>query len=98
MELSTGETALVTAVNPDHRLQPRVSVLLSPEGQPYKAPVVIDLITQGGSTMHDRVTIRRMLDPAACGLDPNEYLARYMANEAEVEKGTISRIPPEPPG
>lgn len=101
VELSTGETALVIAVHPDRRLQPRVSVLLDADGQPYKAAVVVDLMTQGGSTMHDRVTIRRMLDPAACGLDPSEYLAHYLAKEGQVDQDVqhmLSRVPQAPPG
>jgi HD-GYP domain-containing protein (c-di-GMP phosphodiesterase class II) len=72
VRLNTGEQAIVVAVNPQHRLKPRVKIIGGPHGESYVSPPCIDLAVQ----TDDRVprTVAQVLDPAHDRVNVAMYL------------------------
>ena len=70
VELSTGELAVVTAVNHGQLLRPRVRLVTDSQGRPLARLRSIDLAHQG----HFQRTIKRALDPRAYNIDPARYV------------------------
>lgn len=62
LRLNTGEQAVVVAVNPHHRLKPRVKIIGGPRGESYASPLCIDLSAQSEDREPRAVT--GVLDPA----------------------------------
>ena len=62
LRLNTGEQAVVVAVNPQHRLKPRVKIIGGPHGKSYATPLCIDLAAQPEA--REPRTVVQVLDPA----------------------------------
>ncbi len=73
VELNTGEIAVVAALNRLQRLKPRVVLARRADKTPYPDRPVTNLA--GRKTPDGRpCEVERVLDPAACGIEPSRYL------------------------
>lgn len=73
VELNTGETGVVAALNRAQRLKPRVVLVRRADKSAYPDRPVVSLA--GRRNPDGRACeIERVLDPAGCGIDPARYL------------------------
>ncbi len=72
VRLNTGEQAVVIAVNPQHRLKPRVKIIGGPRGESYASPPCIDLAAQPEA--REPRSIAQVLDPAHDRVNVAMYL------------------------
>jgi putative nucleotidyltransferase with HDIG domain len=71
--LNTGEIAVVAALNRVRRLKPRVVLVRRPDGTPYAMMPAVNL--EERRTRHgEPCEIERVLEPAACGVNPAYFL------------------------
>lgn len=71
VELSTGERAVVYAVNPDERLRPSVKLIADAQGRPYPEARLLDLSAPPPGEIER--TVVRVLDASAEGVDVLQY-------------------------
>jgi len=71
VELSTGERAVVYAVNPDERLRPSVKLIADAQGRPYPEARLLDLSAPPPDGIER--TIVRVLDASAENVDVLQY-------------------------
>jgi HD-GYP domain-containing protein (c-di-GMP phosphodiesterase class II) len=71
VELSSGEVAVVIEVNPEHKLKPKVLLLLNEDKQP-RPPQLVDLFLINGMTLGNR-TIKNIIRADLYHIDLNEY-------------------------
>jgi len=78
VELDSGEVGIVISVDPSKRLLPRVMLVRDADKNPYPTPRIIDLSRghQGGTG--NILTIVRVHQPGAFGIDLKNYLLREM--------------------
>ena len=62
VRLNTREQAVVVAVNPQHRLKPRIKIIGGPHGESYASPLLIDLAAQTDD--REPRIVAQVLDPA----------------------------------
>lgn len=72
VRLNTGEQAVVVAVNPQHRLKPRVKIIGGPRGESYASPPCIDLAAQ--TEDREPRSVAQVLDPAHDRVNVAMYL------------------------
>jgi len=73
VELNTGEIAVVAALNRLQRLKPRVVLVRRADKTPYLEKPITNIA--GRLTLEGRpCEVERVLDPAACGIEPSRYL------------------------
>lgn len=77
VELSTGERAVVYAVNPDERLRPSVKLIADAQGRTYPRPRLIDLSAPPPDEIER--TVLRVLDAAAEGVDVLQHCDATLA-------------------
>lgn len=71
VELNSGEVGIVIEVNPEHKLKPKILLILDEHKQ--RRPLqLIDLFLEGGMTTGDR-TIRNIIKPELYSIDINEF-------------------------
>lgn len=71
VELNSGEVGLVIEVNPEHKLKPKILLILDEQKQ--RRPLqLIDLFLENGMTTGDR-TIKNIIRPELYGIDINEF-------------------------
>ncbi len=77
VELDSGEVGIVISVDPSKRLLPKVMLVRDNDKNPFVAPRILDLSrdTDGGGGM---LTIVRVHQPGAFGIDLKNYLLREM--------------------
>jgi HD-GYP domain-containing protein (c-di-GMP phosphodiesterase class II) len=72
VDLSSGETAVVTSQNPGLRLKPNVALLLDPNKRPYGAYPVVSLVNYSYQNRNEPVTIKRTLAAGQYGIKVEE--------------------------
>ncbi len=78
VELNTGEVGVVVSLNRTLRLKPRVALVLNPERRLYPKLPAVNLAVR--KTPDGRpCEVERVLDPSACGIDPQQYLPTVAA-------------------
>lgn len=75
VELSSGEVAVVLALNRTRRIEPRVLVLTWPDKKPLAVPIERDLLLQVREGQNKPLRIIRGLPPGAYGLRLRDYYA-----------------------
>jgi HD-GYP domain-containing protein (c-di-GMP phosphodiesterase class II) len=71
VELNSGEVAIVVEVNPEHKLKPKILLILDEHKQ--RRPLqLVDLFLEGGMTTGDR-TIKNIIRPELYHIDLNEF-------------------------
>jgi hypothetical protein len=73
VQLNTGEVAVVATMNRKQRLKPRVVLVRKPDMTPYTDRPLVNMVerrTPEGRTCE----IEHVLEPAAVGIDPAQYL------------------------
>jgi len=73
VQLNTGEVGVVATMNRKQRLKPRVVLVRRPDMTPYAERPLVSLVerrTPAGGTCE----IEHVLEPAAVGIDPAQYL------------------------
>lgn len=65
IELTTGQTAIVSSINEDHHLKPTVMLVLDKNKQPYTTRNIINLSSQMREGDEKPPLIKRVLDPDA---------------------------------
>jgi HD-GYP domain-containing protein (c-di-GMP phosphodiesterase class II) len=73
VELNTAEVGVVVAQNKIRRLKPKVMLLLGADKQPFKFPVMLDLINDPVGPGNVTYQIKRDLPSGSHGIDPREY-------------------------
>lgn len=68
IELNSGEVGIVIAQNVEKRLQPRVMVVRTPEGQPLRPQKLLDLSKAPKATPDETYRIRRTLEYGQAGV------------------------------
>jgi putative nucleotidyltransferase with HDIG domain len=84
VSLSTGDLALVVAVNPDHRLRPTVKLLMDSQGERYETPVTVDLLEENARSSTGRIGIRAVANAAEHRIRPADYLDVLGAGAAAI--------------
>jgi putative nucleotidyltransferase with HDIG domain len=74
VKLNSGEIGLVVSTHRAHRLRPRVRLILNPHGQPYLAPVIVDLVNQFTVPAEVPLEIMGIVSPAKYGIDLKNYV------------------------
>lgn len=73
VELNTGDVGVVVAANRDHRLKPRVRLILRPNAQPNGDTRIVDLNADRAADGR-LYEIDHILNPGTYGLKPSAYL------------------------
>lgn len=71
VELNSGEVGIVIEVNPEHKLKPKILLILDENKQRHPLQL-IDLFLEGGMTTGDR-TIKNIIRPEQYSIDINEF-------------------------
>lgn len=69
VELTNGAIGVVISVNREWRLRPCVTLVLTPDKQPYQPPKAVDLMQHGAD-----LGIHKILPAGAFGLKPLDYM------------------------
>jgi hypothetical protein len=72
IKLNTGESALVTGLNHEHRLKPKIRIITDAKGQIFSESIGLDLSAECGS--QPARTILRALDPKTEQVNVAAYL------------------------
>ncbi len=75
LELSSGHTGLVTALNAKSRLRPVIMLLMSPEREIYRTRKLINLAHPKWCRGKKKVEIRRIVDPRDVHIDITRLIA-----------------------
>jgi HD-GYP domain-containing protein (c-di-GMP phosphodiesterase class II) len=75
VELNTGEVGVVIQQNQVRRLLPRLMLLLDPNKQRYKAPVILNLLNSPSTPTGEPYAIVKSLAPDSYGLNPSDFYA-----------------------
>ena len=73
VELNTGEVGVVIQQNQVRRLLPRLMLLLAPDKQRYKAPVILNLLNSPNTPSGEPYRIMNSLAPDSYGLNPSDF-------------------------
>lgn len=73
VELNTGEVGVVIQQNQVRRLLPRLMLLLAPDKQRYKAPVILNLLNSPNAPNGELYKIINSLPPDSYGLNPSDF-------------------------
>lgn len=73
VQLNTDELAIVIEQNKTRRLQPKILVIFDAEQQPYAAPYVVDLLTQGNIEQKSGYRICDTIEPGKYDIDLSDY-------------------------
>jgi putative nucleotidyltransferase with HDIG domain len=73
IKLNTGECAVVTGLNHEHRLKPKISIITDTKGQIFSEPMTHDLSSESGQHQSARA-ILRALDPKIEHVNVAAYL------------------------
>ena len=76
VELNTGEVGIVIAQNLVRRLQPRVMVILDPDGTPLPTQMILDLVKEAARFGGEPYRIRRTLPKEQLPIDPTEFFLK----------------------
>ncbi len=75
VELNTGQCGIVVSVNHQILLRPQVRIILDDNKKPQN-PTLIDLASEKDENGRYKYSIARELDPAALGININQYLTK----------------------
>lgn len=73
VELNSGEVGLIVAHNRVRRLKPRILLLLDPHKQPYRSPIMLDLLSEPKLPGDVPYAISRALEDGMYGINPQDY-------------------------
>jgi len=69
IKLQTGEIGIVISVNRANVLKPRIAVVIDGQNKRYTPPKTLDMSNGGG-----KYNIKEILEPASCGINPQEIM------------------------
>lgn len=75
VELNTGHVGVVTALNRDRYLRPRILLVRDEQRQPYARPRAVDLARQARDEKAQPWEIKTILAPGTYGVEPADALA-----------------------
>jgi putative nucleotidyltransferase with HDIG domain len=78
VELNTGEIGIVIAINPDHRLLPKVLLVRDQDKRPYEPPKIMNLQQFCERDKSCKYEIRRVVKPDVFSIDIRNYILREL--------------------
>ncbi|MBI5747981.1 MAG: HD-GYP domain-containing protein [Nitrospinae bacterium] len=79
IKLQTGEVGVVVSVNRANVLKPRIAVVIDGQNKRYTPPKTLEMSNGGG-----KWNIKEILEPASCGINPQEIMKGLLFDQIGV--------------